>query len=185
MTFQYIEEAIFLFESIIQGDDVEVIPCTLKEVAELETLLPRPYKLPTAYKEFLLYGGKKMAGVFGGNNFSYKMAKILAEDGYRRLFTIVKAWEKKDSFDPEFFALTEHLGSNMYYLKLTEGENPPIYYWDEEYEVGLEDSEKLYRNLPEMKYKTFSEFLLRQIRAYGTYFHEDYIKEVTEQKKKN
>ncbi len=36
MKFQYIQEAIDLFESRIEGDDVKIIPCTLEEIAELE-----------------------------------------------------------------------------------------------------------------------------------------------------
>ncbi|WP_017660524.1 SMI1/KNR4 family protein [Baaleninema simplex] len=114
MKFQYIKEAIDLFESRIEGDDVKIIPCTLEEIAELEVSLSPPYKLPAAYKEFLLYGGKEMAGLFYMIDFSYNMAKLLAKTHYRDVIRMLRFWEGKDNLASEIFVLNENLGSNMY-----------------------------------------------------------------------
>ena len=173
MKFQYIGKAISVFESIVEGDEVEVVPCTLEEVTELETLLSSSYSLPAAYKEFLLYGGKKMAGLFRTANLSYNMAKLLLKDRYRCIVSMIRLWEHKDHLSSEIFVLTEHLGSNMHYLKLTEGNNPPVYFW-EEGEGGLEVSE--------IEAETFSDFLIKEIEVYGAYGHQRYLKRIAERK---
>ncbi|WP_017663005.1 SMI1/KNR4 family protein [Baaleninema simplex] len=180
MKFQYIQEAINLFESHVKEEERRILPCTIKEVTDLELLLSPPYKLPIAYKEFLLYGGHQIAGLFNATDFSYQSAKFLVETNGRDILDMLQSFEKRKSLDPDFFALVEHLGSNMYYIKLTEGENPPVYYWDEKYEVGLELSEIKYRDLPGMNYKSFSEFIARKINVYVTHLHKHYIKRITE-----
>ena len=158
MRFQYIQEAISLFENYTKGIDIKVIFCTEVEVAELEALLSSPYKLPAAYKEFLLYSGRKMADFFKCCDISYGTSKGLIEDGYQDIIDmLIGSGGEEDYLDPDVFVIAEHLGANMYYFKLTEGDNPPIYYWDEG-EGGLEAS-TVYSD-------AFSNFLLRKIEAW-------------------
>ena len=60
--FKYLKEIVTVLEKFPLGKfEKEVIPCTLEEVEALESILPHPYHLPAAYKEFLLSGGKKSA----------------------------------------------------------------------------------------------------------------------------
>jgi hypothetical protein len=84
------------------------VPCTAEEVAALDALVA-PHHLPAAYVEFLRYGGKELAGVFHGLNFTY--------------------------FD------------------LTEGDDPPTYFW-EEGDGGLESAVR--------DHDAFSSFVLTQ-----------------------
>ena len=158
MKFKYIQEAISLFESYIKGANVKVVSCTEGQIAELEALLSSPYKLPAAYKEFLLYGGGGMADFFECCSISYRLAKILIEDNYRDIIGMLIGSGGEDYLDPSIFVITEHLGANMSYFKLTEGDDPPVYYWGEEYEGGLETSK--------MESETFSNFLLENIEAW-------------------
>ncbi|WP_017662969.1 SMI1/KNR4 family protein [Baaleninema simplex] len=172
MKLEYIQKAISAFENCIEGDNVQIVPCTLEEVTELEKLLFPPYKLPAAYKEFLLYGGRKMAGLFSMKDFSYSYAKSMLEEHYEEVIDVLQAWEEeegKDYIDPEIFVLEEYLASNITYFKLTEGENPPVYFWKEGGR-GLGDSK--------VKYKTFSDFLEKMIEIYSDSPHKKYIKKM-------
>jgi hypothetical protein len=141
---KYINEAVVIFKQFQDQFDGEVIPCTQEQVDELESLLPSFYCLPAAYKEFLLYGGRKMGQLFEGG-FS------------RDILKIIQVWNKESQLPPDIFVLTQHLTSYFDYFKLTEGENPPVYTWNEEDEGGLEVIKK--------EYDSFSDYLKEQIRV--------------------
>ena len=108
MRFQYIQKSVSLFENYTKGTDVEVVPCTEEQMAELELLLAPPYKLPAAYKEFLLYGGRKMSDLFKCCDVSYGTAKGLIENNYRDIIDMLIDSEDEDRLEPDIFAMTEH-----------------------------------------------------------------------------
>ena len=62
--FKYIQQEISLLEELSNKYDKQVAPCTIEEVNRVELMLPFPYHLPIAYREFLLGCGKNMAEVF-------------------------------------------------------------------------------------------------------------------------
>jgi hypothetical protein len=155
--FQYLNKTIIEFEKLLQEFGGEVKPCTQEEVEELESMLPSPYHLPAAYKEFLLYGGKKMAGLFKLVNFSYGMAKHLIFYRDEEILEQLQSEDPNAQLPADIFVINEHLGANFTYFRLTEGNDPPIYIW-EEGKGGLEVSKK--------EYESFSDFLRDQIRIH-------------------
>jgi hypothetical protein len=151
--FKYLEKIIIEFEKLLQEFGGEVIPCTQKEVDCLEAMLSSPYHLPAAYKEFLLYGGKKMAQMFkGGFSFSYQEVKFWLENPADIAISL------GSQLPSDILMLVEHLGGYFEYLRLIEGDDPPVYSWREEDRGGLEVAQK--------RYDSFSEFLMNTIRVH-------------------
>ena len=159
--FKYLTEVIILFEKYLKEFGGQVVPCTHEEVNILELMLPQPYRLPAAYKEFLLYGGKKMAGLFSIANFSYQNAKYWLEHR-GEIFDIIYGEDSDAQLPPDMFVIEEYLGTSVAYFRLTEGEDPPVYRWDEDGTLrGLEAAKKLQ--------DSFSECLKNCIRIKGRY----------------
>ena len=158
--FKYLRQVIVIFEKFLDEFGGEVIGCNHQEVNILESMLPQPYRLPAAYKEFLLYGGKEMAGIFrdGEPDFSYKRALdyVEAGRGLGHATNLVKKFDPDAELPPDIFVLTTHLGAYFEYFRLTEGDNPPVYAWNDEDEGGTEVIEKIH--------DCFSDYLRDQIR---------------------
>lgn len=155
---KYIKEIIVIFERFQLKFGGEAIPCSQQEIEQLELLLSPLYCLPAADKEFLFYGGKKMGRLFeGGFSFSWGTAKFHLERKNQHILDIVRLWDKSAEIPPDIFILTEHLGAYFEYFRLTEGDNPPVYTWNEENEGGMEVVQK--------EYESFSEYLKDQIRV--------------------
>ena len=160
--FKYLKRIVTALKKFPPGKfEKEVIPCTLEEVEALESILPHPYHLPEAYKEFLLCGGKKMGILFRLSDLSYEIAKIFLENKYRSIMCMLEADDKNARLPSDIFVISEHGGYNFTYFLLTEGENPPIYWW-EEGKGGLEFSQK--------QHNSFSEYLEEIIRTRTIYF---------------
>jgi hypothetical protein len=140
--FQYLNKIITEFEKLIQEFGGEIKPCTQEEVEQLESLLSDSYYLPAAYKEFLLYGGKKMGDIFsGGCFFDYHTALVLLKARYRDTISTLQMYEPQAQLPPDFFLIGDRFGYYFEYVLLKEGDNPPVYAWYEEHESGLETIE--------------------------------------------
>ena len=170
--FKYIKNEIAVFEQMKIAFGGQVIPCTEAEVNELESMLPDSYHLPIAYKEFLLYGGKEMGDIFNVVDFSYGMARILLKNQYQSIYKMVK-WEEEPGWKlPEnIFAMNNHLSANFHYFWLTDGENPPIYWWEED-EGSLKEASR-------KEADSFSEFLMGVIKdTAGSSAHDFVIRQI-------
>jgi SMI1 / KNR4 family (SUKH-1) len=151
----YVQQAVDTLESS-RGFALErVSGCTVQQVAAMEALLPASHRLPGAYREFLLYGGESLLDVFNGLDISYQMSWSLLSHGKRDIIKMLRTWDPNPVLPPELFFVNEHLGSNCTFFKLSEGDDPPIYFW-EEGEGGLECAVR--------QYDRFSAFLLDLIR---------------------
>ena len=150
--FKYLEEVIkifekFLFEFSEKLPHTQVIGCNSSEVKMLEATLPPIYKFPAAYKEFLLYGGKEMAGIFHDMEcyFSYKeVLKNKGDTGRDYATYLIRTWDPDAELPPDMFLLSTHISAYFEYFRLTEGDNPPVYAWNEEDEGGTEVIEKMH-----------------------------------------
>jgi len=142
MEFKYIQKFISISDKIIAKFKEEVITCTLEEVNELESLLPSQYKLPAAYKEFLLYGGKKIGHWFGHIDSYYRSAKVLLKHNYQYVIYLLEREGLNTRLPDNIFVIYEHRNSYFIYFLLTEGEDPPIYGWKRG-RGGLEASFKI------------------------------------------
>ena len=158
MKFQYIKEIIPLLETFVKNYGGEVIPCTEEEIKELELMLPNSYHFPSAFKEFLLYGEKKLGALFEGEHspsyyYSLRRAKnsrgiVAGKIGY--------SGSKIAELPEDIFVVSSHISSYVAYFKLTEGENPPIYSWSDEDELAIEAIKK--------EHDSFTDFIREEIR---------------------
>ena len=156
LQFEYLNKTIHILEQFIAKYGGEIIPCTSEEVEKLESMLPHPYCLPTAYKEFMLYGGKKIGKLFDAFSFSYDMALLHAENGYSEASSMIKIYDRSAEIPDDIFVLTTHITSYFDYFRLSEGENPPVYSWSDDEELGIGAIEKPYEH--------FTDFLINQVR---------------------
>ena len=156
--FKYIEREISIFEHFLDKFGGEVIPCNNEEIELLESLIPKPYSLPQAYKEFLLYGGKKMAGLFDKYEAGYEAVKKIQQTCNQKIIRMVQAYDPEKKALPIDLFIIEEINhcDNFTYLFLKEGDNPPVYFWEED-EGGLEVSRKLA--------DSFSNYLFREIQT--------------------
>jgi hypothetical protein len=154
---QYIKEVILIFEKTLEDFGGNVIPCTQEQVDALESMIKPPYHLPGAYKEFLKYGGMEMGDLFGVSAFSYRTAKLMLETRNADFIDALSYWQELSEVPADMFIISEHLGAFFDYFKLTEGEDPPVYSWDETKHGGLEAAYK--------RYDSFSDFLRAMIRV--------------------
>ena len=155
--FEYLNKTIHILEQFIAKYGGEVIPCTLEEVDKLESMLPSPYSLPEAYKEFMLYGGKKIGAFYEeGSMFDYKRALNYVRNGRSSAISLLKQYEANPQLPDDIYVLTTYMSSFFNFFKLTEGENPPVYEWNEEDEIGTEAIVKAY--------DSFTDFIKGEIR---------------------
>lgn len=127
----------------------QIIPCSVDEVVHLEKKLK--ITLPSAYKEFLLWMGHSGAEFLRGSDCFYKnllqlknwAVELLEENNF------------PETLPSEAFVFFMHQGYQFGFFKLTEGDDPPIYYYNEV------DHKKTF----ELSYINFSEFLSTEIEA--------------------
>ena len=159
--FKYLRQVIVILEKFLDEFGGEVIGCTHEEVDLLESMFSPLYHLPNAYKEFLIYGGKEIGKLFEIRPcLSYNRAKFKIEHKYRDVIDMVRIFDKNAQLPPDIFVLSHHLTSYFDYFKLTEGENPPVYFWSEEDDKGMEGVHR--------EWNSFSAFLINEIRISTT-----------------
>ena len=147
--FKYLQGVIIAVEKMLAKSGGEVTPCTQQEVDAIESMLSSPYRLPLADKEFLLYGGKKIEHWFGHIDSYYRSAKVLLEYNYQYILDLLQAESPQAEIPPELFVIEEDYLGHFTYLLLSEGENPPIYWWWKKDKGGLEISRKINESFTE------------------------------------
>lgn len=111
----------------------QLLPCSMEEVTLLEATIKHP--LPLAYKEFLLWMGKGPLRILRGSDFFYRewiqnefleWAKELLEENDLVVNQLDNA-----------FVLMFHQGYYFQFIPLNQGDNPPVYDYQEGKEVRL------------------------------------------------
>ena len=125
MKFQYINEIIPLLEIFVQKYGGKVIPCTIEEVNQLESILPNSYRLPGAFKEFLLYGGKELGKLFEGEHSpSYYQSSGRAKSSRAIVASLIYGSGLRTAKIPEdVFVVSSHITSYVSGGVLTGGIN--------------------------------------------------------------
>lgn len=156
MKAKHIQAAIDVLEHWHGFAEEPVVPCTEQEIAAMAARLPGG-RIPEAYRELLAYGGRKLGGVYGAVDISYEMTWPLLSHDYRDIVAMIRPWDKDVALPPELFVLNEHFGSNFTFVRLDEGDDPPVYLW-EEGEGGLEVATR--------EHDSFSAFLLQLVQQH-------------------
>ena len=160
--FKYINRVVELMEqyAAVYGEQ-KIVGCTSEEVEALESLLPNSYRLPEAYREFLFYCGRNMGRVSALTDFSYKNAYFNAKERNYKIIGMLTWGEELAKIPEDLFVISKHISSNFSYVLLSEGDNPPVYAWNEEDEGGLEVASK--------RCNTICDFFIDLIGSSATY----------------
>ncbi len=103
----------------------KILPCTEDEVGTLEQQIG--ISLPGAYKEFLLWMGHRAGGFLRGSDCFYDSLPPLRAWAMRLL------WEN-DYAEPlpeDAFVFSMHQGYLFYFVRVSEGDDPPVYFYSE------------------------------------------------------
>jgi hypothetical protein len=108
----------------------EYIGCSLAEILEMESLLRPHFPLPVAYKEFLLFAGKRCP-VFSDDSivcdYRRQMNLIKGEFGIQNdFFENVLTVERNAPF-----GFWQYSGYQYYFFELDKGDAPPVYFSSE------------------------------------------------------
>jgi hypothetical protein len=103
----------------------KVVPCTEKEVRRLEKTLGFP--LPAAYREFLRWMGHGAGNFLRGTDCFYKCLPLL--QGWAT--ELLEENENPVVLPEDAFVFGMHQGYQFVFLRRSDGDNPPIYYYTE------------------------------------------------------
>jgi hypothetical protein len=124
--------------------------CTAEEVTAFERA--HAVRLPVAYRTFLRYLGKGAGPMFLGSDFHFQ-----GLSGIRDLAEHVTMnddlTDRVVLLPDDAFAFMEHQGYQIWFFRLTEGDDPPVYYYLEDHPPILKQS------------ATFTDFILSEMRS--------------------
>ena len=133
--FVYLKKVIVILEKFLAQFGGKAIPCTQEEVDAIESKIRPPYHLPAAFKEYLFYGGRGMGEVSRGLRLNYDVTKDILASGYKTICRRLLLDNRNARIPSDIFGFYESFdGYNFTFLLLSEGENPPIYCWEEDTE---------------------------------------------------
>lgn len=146
------------WSAIPAGPLTDVVPTTATELQRLEALLPLGSRFPEAVATYLLWGGERAGQLYRSVDFSTRMIRVHLESGLRGIQSMVARNGGTEALPADMLVINEHLGSSFTYLLLSDGENPPVYMWEEGGIRGLHDAV--------METPTFVEWVLLRIANY-------------------
>lgn len=117
----YLDEAKARFETsgLVQSKDL--VPCTPDEVRVLEGMLK--LTLPSSYKEFLYWGGHSAGPLLRGSDCFWEHLLNIQQ-------WAVELLEENNApvrLPSDAFVFLMHQGYTFKFLRITEGDNPPVY----------------------------------------------------------
>jgi len=144
----YLQKSMNLLSTVVPLP--KLIPCTKAEIELLESQLQ--INLPGAYKQFLAWVGKGTGSFLVGSNCFYEHLPSLKRDAEELL-------EENDfatALPDDAFVFFMHQGYQFAFMRLSEGENPAIYYYHEAHNsTGFTKTDK-----------SLDEFLVAEIRGH-------------------
>lgn len=128
----YLDKSIEKIKNLNAFEDWECKGCSNQEIQALEQELPNGLKLPGAYVEFLQFCGHGLGFLLQGDNFFYshilrmqkkgELEKLMTSDRYQGSL--------KEAFAADMFMIYQHHGGEFVrFIKLTEGNDPAVYYF--------------------------------------------------------
>jgi hypothetical protein len=107
----------------------KILPCTEDEIRMLEQQIGLP--LPGAYKEFLLWMGHGAGGFLRGSDCFYERLPPL------RAWALELLWENgyAEPLPGDAFVFYMHQGYQFYFVRVGEGDDPPVYFYSEAMET--------------------------------------------------
>lgn len=121
----FLDEVIF----ILKKNSIGLIPCDTEEIGKLELYFN--VRLPLAFVEYLQTMGKYSGKVNEGTDCFYDDLFQLKEWA----FLLLKENKVGISLPNDAFVFSMHQGYQFYFFRLSEGEDPPVYSYDENQET--------------------------------------------------
>jgi hypothetical protein len=146
------------WSAIPSGPSAEVTPSTRAELARLEGMLPPGTRFPEALETYLQWAGHKAGNMYRSMDFSDQMIGMYLESGLRSIQSMVKRNGGTDPLPADMLLINENMGSSFTYILLSQGDNPPVYKWEEGGSRGLADAEE--------EAPTFVDWVLLRIAEY-------------------
>lgn len=144
----YLNEAQAKYQELWRFGYSKPLPCTTKEIEKLERWVG--CRLPSAYREFLLWMGHSGGGFLNGSDCFYEHLKNI-QTGAKELLI-------EDHFPgvlpQNAFVFFMHQGYQFNFFYLGKEEDPPVFFYFEESPVQISF---------QVIYSKFSNFLLTEI----------------------
>lgn len=160
----YLDYARELFAQLpIAAEDIH--PCTEEEVEQLEQQAGDV--LPAVYREFLLWIGHRAGILLQGSDVYYQQLTKQKEWAHELLRENGIASELPN----DAFVFYSHQGYQFMYFRLSEGDNPPVYYYGEG--EGFDTIRRLY--------PSYSIFLETEIKGHSELIRTSFVRRVNQQ----
>lgn len=131
----------------------ELIPCDPNDMEQL-TEIANGQKLPEAYVTFMKCAGRGYI-MFNGSDYSFKDTERFKELKAGALDLLEECGFNKKIGD-EQFVFMGHQGYMYWFFNLNDGDNPPVYFFEESYDGSYTQSDFIKLS------NTFSEFLIKK-----------------------
>ena len=151
MKVKYIEAAIDAYRCIPGINEADHAGVSEEQIAKLEGLIRGGYRLPAAYKEFLKYAGNAWKTVYQNTEMHYSTAWRNAAKPSGSWAGKFQPDEEDARFPDNVFVIDEGSGTYFQFIKLDEGDDPPVYMWTDSMDWSLDEAE--------MEAPSFSVFL--------------------------
>jgi len=148
-------------QKLDEFDRREIQGCSALEIKNLESLHPANLHFSPSVQEFLSWGEKQIVYMRPVTGFYVKSIekmlkvmkdKFLTSNNFHQVF--IPNGEKNFPLDGLIFL--EHLDYSFEFVRLTEGDDPPVYYFDDD--PDRSDFELIYPSFSEAIYTFFLDF---------------------------
>lgn len=147
----YLDEVKTLFAELRIAEPSALKPCTEEEISTIEEKLERP--LPKAYNEFLLWMGHGAGRFQAGTQCFYQDLSNIQEWAHG----LLEENNFPESLPDDAFTFLMHQGYQFMFFRLSEGEDPAVYYYHE----------AMHKTTFEKKFGSFSEYLKVAVESYA------------------
>ena len=128
------------WSAIPTGPRSDVKGTSRADLGRMEALLPHGYRFPEALETYLSWAGDKAGQMYLQDDFSAEMIARYLDMGLRSIHSMVKRNGGTDPLPADMLLLLEDQGARFAYVLLSEGDNPPVYTWEEGGSRGLADA---------------------------------------------
>lgn len=129
-SYRYLQQAIDTLTADEWYDPSEMQPCTAEEIVLLQTLLPEGYLLPKSLVEFLEYCGHGLLYTYWIEYFFYEFIRWDLESRGSTGSRI--SYAQGIDFPEDAVLLGMQYLCEFFYVRLSEGEDPPVYFLSKE-----------------------------------------------------
>lgn len=129
--YSYIQSFVNAINQIENFDPREIIGCSEEDIAKLNHCLPEGSMLPESLVEFYKYCGHQIAYLLPFDNFYFDSILSLnriAQEQYSDPEFYQEGFE--EVLPPDAFVIAERDDEAFWFVRVSQGPNPPVYYWD-------------------------------------------------------